>query len=246
MPLKAVVASCGNSDSIITRLCRIASSEPGTESISTGQASTQAGAGGAGPDLVHVHLRHDRVVGAVRAHRAGLRASISSFEMSGVFGSNAASSSAFSDDRRALRVAEAQDVDAVAVQQVHLDVAHDLRRLERLARRVRRAGLVAAVALGAGEGVEQRLPRQLLHAVDAELLGLLEVDRGRQAVALLPEEVDVRRREDEVHVLRHRDVRGEAEEHEHVRPPGHAAQRARRRRPAGRRAAPATSELNGW
>ena len=41
-PLKAFVASCGKLDSIITWLCRRATSVPGTESISTGQAWTQA------------------------------------------------------------------------------------------------------------------------------------------------------------------------------------------------------------
>ena len=76
-----------------------------------------------------------------------------------------------------------------AVAQVELDVVQHLHRLERLAGGVGRAHRVAAAALGAGERVEQALPGQLLHAVDAELLGLLEVDPRRQAVALAPEEV---------------------------------------------------------
>ena len=42
MPLKALVASWGNSDSIITRPWRSPMREPGTESMSTGQAWTQA------------------------------------------------------------------------------------------------------------------------------------------------------------------------------------------------------------
>ena len=42
MPLKAVVASWGKSDSIMTRPCRRPISAPGTESISTGHASTHA------------------------------------------------------------------------------------------------------------------------------------------------------------------------------------------------------------
>ena len=49
MPLKAVVASCGKSDSIITRLCRRPMRSPGTESMRTGHAWTQAA------QVVHAH-----------------------------------------------------------------------------------------------------------------------------------------------------------------------------------------------
>ena len=73
---------------------------------------------------------------------------------------------------------------AVAVAQVDLDVVEHLHRLERLAGGVGRAHGVAAAALGAGVRVEEALPGQLLHAVDAELLGLLEVDPRREPVAL--------------------------------------------------------------
>ncbi len=129
-----------------------------------------------------------------------------------------------------LRVAEPQDVRPVAVAEVDLQVVEHLHRLEGLPGGVGRARRVAAPALGAGVGVEEALPGQLLHAVDPELLGLLEVDPRRKAVALAPVEPGVRPGEHEVHVLGRGQVRGEAQEHEHVGPPAEGAQALRPRR----------------
>ena len=56
---------------------------------------------------------------------------------------------------------------------------HELRR-EHLPGRVRGAGVLAAAALGAGEGVEHLLPRQVEDRRDAEphlLLGYVEAER---------------------------------------------------------------------
>ena len=129
-----------------------------------------------------------------------------------------------------LRVAEPQDVRPVAVAEVDLQVVEHLHGLEGLPGGVGRARRVAAPALGAGVGVEEALPGQLLHAVDPELLGLLEVDPRRKAVALAPVEPRVRPGEHEVHVLGRGQVRGEAQEHEHVGPPAEGAQALRPRR----------------
>jgi hypothetical protein len=79
MPLNAAVASCGKSDSIITRPCRRPMRSPGTESMRTGQASTQAA----------------QVVQAHSSSTWTCPSPISAFATRGVFGSKAASSSAF-------------------------------------------------------------------------------------------------------------------------------------------------------
>ncbi|HSD66247.1 MAG TPA: hypothetical protein VLF95_06075 [Vicinamibacteria bacterium] len=114
---------------------------------------------------------------------------------------------------------ELRDEGRLAVAQVDLDVVQHLHGHEGLAGEVGGTHGVAPAALGAGVGVEEALPRQLLHAVDPELLGLLEVDPRRQAVALATVEPGVRPREHQVHVLGRRQVGGEAEEDQHVRPP---------------------------
>ena len=237
MPLKAVVASCGNSDSIITRLWRRPMSVAGHR-VDQHRARLDAGARRSctprarprGParrpagrcrpraprraSTVDLDLRDERRLRLERRLLLGLPRDGPALRRRG----SAGCPSPFRSRRFTLTSC------STFIGLSGLPVAcagHDV---------------VAAAALGAGERVEEALPRQLLDAVDAELLGLLEVDLRRKPVALPAEEPDVRPGEDEVHVLGRRQVGGEAEEDEHVRPPAERAQALRGGSRAGPRA----------
>jgi len=81
------VASCGNSDSIITRLWRIPMREPGTESMRTGQTSMHAA------QVVHAQISSLWTCAFTPRYPPSSRTlpgrsrSISALEMSGVLGS---------------------------------------------------------------------------------------------------------------------------------------------------------------
>ena len=107
--------------------------------------------------------------------------------------------------------------------------AHDERLgVERLPGRVRRAGLLAAAALGAREAVEQVLPRQVRDRPDAErrVLGL-EVHRRQLAPRRELAQQDVGDRGRDVEVLAERQVAQEHRDEDDVRPPQDGEQRAR-------------------
>ena len=110
MPLKAVVASCGKSDSIITRLCRRPMRSPGHGVDEDGARLDAGGAGGARPELVDVDLPVHRQVGAVGAHDARLRAVDLELRDEGRLRLEGRLLLGLPRERAALRVAEPQDV----------------------------------------------------------------------------------------------------------------------------------------
>ena len=108
-------------------------------------------------------------------------------------------------------------------------------RRQLLAGRPGGADVLAAPALGAGEGVERLLPGEVRHRAGAEahlLLGHVEAERLEPPARACAREVDVERRRGDVEVLRVREVGEEADDDQHVRPDEDALEhlRARRRR----------------
>ena len=101
------------------------------------------------------------------------------------------------------------------------DVRDDSHRIERLARRIRRARVRAPSALRARVPVEELPPRQLLDPVHPEPLRFFQVDFLQRAFRGQVHEERVHDREDDVHVLRVRDVREEREQEDDVGPPEH-------------------------
>lgn len=94
---------------------------------------------------------------------------------------------------------------------VVLELVDDLHRVELFARVEGGAVVLATGALGAGVGVEELLPGEVLQLACAEVLGalVLEVDGIERAVGLQLAEEDVGHRAEQVEVLSERDVVGE-------------------------------------
>ena len=131
------------------------------------------------------------------------------------------SSSASSGPRSGMREAK-----------VVAQVVDDLHRRQRLAGVVGGAEVRAARALGAGEAVEQRLPGEVLPALDDAGGGhvvRLHVQLRQHAALAEVAEVDVGQRRDDVAVLRVEQVVEEREQDDDVRPPRHVDERAARR-----------------
>ena len=108
-------------------------------------------------------------------------------------------------------------------------VVDDLHRRQRLARVVGGAEVGAARALGAGEAVQQRLPGEVLPALDDAGRGhvvRLHVQLGQHAALAEVAEVDVGQRRDDVAVLRVEQVVQEREQDDDVHPPGRVDERA--------------------
>ena len=96
----------------------------------------------------------------------------------------------------------------------------ELRR-ELLARVVGRADILAPAALGAGHRVDHLLPREVGDRGGTEadfLVGGFEVDRLQPAARAGAAEEHVHRRDEDVQVLRVRQVDEEAEDDQHMRP----------------------------
>src|SRR3984893_18880187 len=70
------------------------------------------------------------------------------------------------------------------LEKIFASIDDDHLGIERLARKKRRALLLAAGALGARVQVQQVLPRPLGHGADTEVLGLLEIDRRQGGASL--------------------------------------------------------------
>ena len=104
--------------------------------------------------------------------------------------------------------------------EVFASVDDDHLWIERLTGQKGRALLLAAAALGAGIEVEQVLPRPLGDGAHAVVLGVLEIDRrqlGADPGGQLAEE-DVGDGDDDVQVLRARNVREKGQNAEDVDP----------------------------
>ena len=100
------------------------------------------------------------------------------------------------------------------------DVHDQLLGVERLARVVRGAGLLAAPALGAGEAVEDVLPGQVRELAQAERgVLVLEIHHRQAAAGLQLAEPDVHEAGIHVEVLVERDEDKERGENENVTPP---------------------------
>ena len=105
--------------------------------------------------------------------------------------------------------------------QVRLEVVHDPARVERFAGVVRRAEILAAAALGAGQGVEQVLPAVLLDLAHPVALPLGEGLALGQVRLFAPEKTIGNGGED-VHMLAARQKVHEGEQHQRMHPPGGA------------------------
>ena len=178
------------------RICRIFSGW----SMNTGQTSWQA------PHVVHAHSTSS----VVRPPISGRAASASSERAEAPCWKRSIITSS----------GPRSHVEAQVVAQV---VDH-LHRRQRLARVVRGAEVGAARALGAREAVHQRLPGEVLPALDdagrGHVVGL-HVQLGQHAALAEVAEVDVGEGGDDVAVLRVEQVVPERQQHDDVRPPRH-------------------------
>ena len=113
-----------------------------------------------------------------------------------------------------------RDKRIAAGEQGLLQIEHDHLGRKGLVAGVGRAGVLAAAALHAGEGVEVVLPGEVRRLLDAEDLGFLEVERGQLAARGRTAEEDVERAGEHVQVLGVGDVGDEAVDRDDVGPPG--------------------------
>ena len=124
------------------------------------------------------------------------------------------------------------------LEQMALEAVVDALQRQRLAGEVGRAGVLAAAAFGAGEGIEPVLPGQVARAAHAgphvglvgRLHQLLDVDRRHAVARSTAPEVQGRQRRDDVEVLADRQQHEEGEDDEHLRPVGEHVARLQRRR----------------
>jgi hypothetical protein len=130
------------------------------------------------------------------------------------------------DELRQLAAGVAGDDAVGALDEMPLDAVVDHLHRQRFPGQVRRARILAAAALGAGEGVEPFLPRQVDRAADARLhlrfvLGghqLVEIDAGNAVGRAATAKEERRQRGDDVEVLAERQDDEKREHDRHLRP----------------------------